>query len=31
MNFNFSQSKQVYRTVCGLQLCGDSLELLGHL
>ena len=31
MNFDFSQDKQVYRTPCGLQLCGDSLELLAHL
>ncbi len=31
MNFNFPQDKQVYRTPCGLQLCGDSLELLAHL
>jgi len=31
MNFDFPQDKQVYRTPCGLQLCGDSLELLAHL
>ncbi|MCY4173490.1 MAG: site-specific DNA-methyltransferase [Cyanobacteria bacterium MAG CAR3_bin_5] len=31
MNFDFLQDKQVYRTPCGLQLCGDSLELLAHL
>ena len=31
MNFDFPQNKQVYRTPCGLQLYGDSLELLAHL
>ena len=31
MNFSFPQDKQVYRTSGGLQLCGDSLELLAHL
>ena len=31
MNFDFPKNKQVYRTPCGLQLCGDSLELLAHL
>ncbi|MYF35928.1 MAG: site-specific DNA-methyltransferase [Synechococcus sp. SB0678_bin_12] len=31
MNFDFPQDKQVYRTPCGLQLYGDSLELLAHL
>ena len=28
---NFPRDKQVYRTNRGLQLCGDSLELLDHL
>ena len=31
MNFDFPQGKEVYRTSGGLQLCGDSLELLAHL
>ena len=31
MRFDFPQDNQVYRTPRGLQLCGDSVELLAHL
>jgi len=31
MNLDLPSDRQVYRTPCGLQLCGDSAELLGHL
>ena len=31
MMFDFPSDKQVYRTPRGLQLCGDSVELLAHL
>ena len=31
MTFEFPQDHQVYRTPRGLQLCGDSTELLAHL
>ena len=31
MKFDFPRDKQVYRTPRGLQLCGDSVELLAHL
>lgn len=31
MNLDFPLDKQVYRTPRGLQLCGDSLELIAHL
>ena len=31
MKFAFPHKSQVYRTPRGLQLCGDSLELLAHL
>jgi hypothetical protein len=31
MKLEFPSDKQVYRTPRGLQLCGDSAELLAHL
>ncbi len=31
MNLDLPSDRQVYRTPRGLQLCGDSAELLGHL
>ena len=31
MNLDIPSDKQVYRTPCGIQLCGDSMELLAHL
>lgn len=31
MTFDFPRDKHVYRTPRGLQLCGDSVELLAHL
>lgn len=31
MTFDFPREHQVYRTPRGMQVCGDSAELLGHL